>query len=82
MIKQTIKQKLVPKPPTTPQVINSAATLSVAKPLKILPNPKRKIPSNAVTRAPILRITVALGTARSEMHAGHNEPTNASVEDE
>lgn len=77
-----MKHRLVPRPPTKPQVMNRPTTLSVAKLLKILPNPSKKIPNNAVIWAPIFRITVAFGTARSEMQAGHNDPTKASVDDE
>jgi hypothetical protein len=78
----TIKHKLVPSPPINPQVINSPTTLSTANPLRILPNPSKKIPSRAVILAPIFRITVAFGTASSEIQAGHNDPTKASVEEE
>lgn len=78
----TMKQRLVPTPPTTPQVMNKPAILSVANPLRMLPSPRRKIPRRAVRRTPITRITLALGTASSEIHAGHKDPTNASVEEE
>ena len=79
---QTIKHKLVPSPPTKPHVMNRPATLSVANPLKILPKPRRKMPRRAVTRDPMSRITLALGTARREMQAGQSDPTKANVEDE
>ena len=78
----TIKQKLVPIPPISPQVINSRAMFPVANPLTIQASPRNETPRRAVIRAPIMRIIVAFGTARSEIQAGLREPTKASVEGE
>src|SRR3954464_5149165 len=77
-----MKHRLVPRPPTNPQVIKSPGTLCVANPLRILPRPSKKIPSMAVVRAPINPISLALGTARREIQAGHSDPTKANVEEE
>jgi hypothetical protein len=73
---------LVPTPVIAPEVTNNAPMLSVAKPLRISPNPMREIPSSAVLLAPRNRMTLAFIRPNPEIQATVEEPTKYRVEAE
>jgi hypothetical protein len=60
-------------------VANKPPTLCMQKPLMISPKPSRVTPMNAVHRAPISLIILALNIARTAIHIGVRPPTKLKV---